>query len=166
MTPVTAWDQMTAQIWRMPPRSRLWPRLVTLPLVAFLVGACLGPDAPSVQVLTDRDHYTYLDPVLVTVVNETADSVYQELCEGALEGYGNDGYTWSASYGEVHSCANPAGVAISRRRPVPPHGAVSDTFFISALAYSGRWRINLGIYDAAGVKLPETQRISKEFTVR
>ena len=150
----------------MPARSSLLPRLAPLPVVAVVLGACLGPEAPSVRVLTDRDHYTYLDPVLVTVANGTSDSVYQELCEGALEGYGNDGYTWSTSFGEVHSCANPAGIAISRRRLVPPHGAVLDTFFINARAYSGRWRINLGVYDAAGVRLPDAQRISKEFTVR
>jgi hypothetical protein len=80
--------------------------------IGMAIWACLGPDAPSVTVTTDRDHYTLLDPVLVTIANRTSESVYQELCEGALEGYGYEPGRWTSSYGEVHSCANPAGVAI------------------------------------------------------
>lgn len=69
------------------PSIRLRTHVASLGL-ALVLWSCLGPDAPAVTVRTDRDHCTYLDPVLVTIANATPDSVYQELCEGALEGYG------------------------------------------------------------------------------
>ena len=140
-------------------------------ILALIVAvACRGAASPegsaSLSIRTDRSEYRRLDRIVVTTTNETGEVVYDDHCTGEVQGFELLD-RWNASYGMARECSWPDA---SRWRDysveIPAGTAHVDTFHVSGVAYTGTWRIELGLRDAAGRTLSAKRRVSNTFTVQ
>jgi hypothetical protein len=119
-----------------------------------------------VRVRADRSSYRQLDPVVVTTTNRSARTVYDHHCGGGVEGY-EYLRRWNGSYGMSRACVDFGGDGWRAHSvAIAPGGAHRDTLFVSGLAYTGTWRVQLRLLDEAGALLPEPERTSATFRVR
>jgi len=125
-----------------------------------IVAACGGSDSAAplppvdeaaleVEVVALAQTVHPLDPVVARITNRSTEVVYENLCGGALEGYGYVPGEWNGSYGYGRAC--PLGCALSGRarvcsihfgltaRRMPAPGASTSTF-VTATRTSYRWR--------------------------
>jgi hypothetical protein len=105
-----------------------------------------------------------MDLVVARITNLSAEVVYENLCDGGIEGlqFG----AWNGSYGVNRACPYAAGQdSWSGLRPIDPGMSVLDTFFVNHQAYAGQWRFKFDLQDRDGDLLPLDQRVSQPFTV-
>lgn len=123
--------------------------------------------ALDVQVLADAARYRPLDAVVVRVHNRSDETVYENRCDGSLEGFGFIPGQWNGSYGSARVCLFDAGQAPTGPGflAIAPGASVVDTFFVNSQAYAGQWRVRLDLRDADNDPLPLARRVSAAFTV-
>ncbi len=104
------------------------------------------------------------DPVVARITNLSAEVVYENLCDGGIEGFGFVPGEWNASYGVGRVCLL-AGGQHGGLRAISPGESVLDTFSVNSQAYAGSWRFYFDLQDRDGDLLPLDQRVSEPFTV-
>jgi hypothetical protein len=152
------------------------PMRLALIIIPFLVAACgteaaapLPPvDERSLQVevvaLTQVAHPN--DPVMARISNRSSEVVYENLCDGGLEGFGFIPGKWNGSYGFGRACIyDLREERTPSLRPIQPGASVLDTFYVNAQSYAGSWRFNFDLQDRDSDLLPLERRVSQSFAV-
>ena len=130
----------------------------------------LDPAQPPVDEMSLRVEVAALveiarpnDPVVARITNLSAEVVYENLCDGGIEGFGFVPGEWNASYGVGRAGMLAAGHGALRA--ISPGESVLDTFSVNSQAYAGSWRFYFDLQDRDGDLLPLDQRVSEPFTV-
>lgn len=142
------------------------PETVRRPPAAPPSSPPVASDWPTqVRIETNRDVYAPLDPIYVTLINESPYPVY--VCPREVEGWYEPVGDWNGSYGMGVDCGGnwpTRETVIEDMRRVGPGVTFHDTLHVNARAYEGRWRVAYTLLDEQGEPLPWGYRVS-EFRV-
>lgn len=151
-------------VWTMPFRTFV---VLTLALAAT---ACrdatgIGGEPGNVTIQTDRADYRPMELIVVTTINRSGRTVYDDHCGGEVQGFEYLN-RWNASYGAGRGCVDhdPRNWRL-HSAPIRDRATHVDTLHVNGQAYSGTWRVQLYLRDEAGDPLPEDQRTSNTFHV-
>ncbi len=150
-------------------RTCVWVSWIVLAAGAAAGMACTeltDPDDRPTVIVTDRLEYRPRPwtSVIVTTRTATADTIFDNHCDGGTEGFEYLG-RWNGSYGAGRFCDRSQPTLGRDRIPIPPGTVHVDTFFVHETQYTGTWRVQLHLHDYTGALLPIEERISNTFHV-
>jgi len=128
---------------------------------ALLMAACTAA-GPTIQVRSDRATYDVGDQVVVTIRNDTQDTILLEICRGRVH-HTSDGQTWVANF--ARSC-DSNGDWRQGTRPIPPATSGHDTLLVGSSADASLGRVVLRLRDSNGRVLDDTLSVSNTFEIR
>jgi hypothetical protein len=110
--------------------------------------------------------YVPVEPIIVTTVNQSGRTIYDDHCGGGVQGY-ELLRRWDASFGVSRAClwrdgSGPRSYGVA----IPAGASHVDTLHVNSEAYTGTWRVELYLRDANGARLPLGDRVSNTFRVQ